>query len=224
MIQEKRDKPLTGQSGPPLKLTLDGLNKDERKVYSALWAASQELSLDELSRLAFKLKPNATKANSRVRNALRRLVRAGGVTNGSKRGLYATGTVLPSGAVDESANARQRQTKAPPDDRTTSSAAHEAAPTSRERLERRVAELRAQAPAELICDDEDTRKLALILVAAEELGPKDTAIAKLTGYSRGSVIRRLSTLKNALPKAPTPGFWEAKHFWTVLRHAVSAPA
>jgi hypothetical protein len=212
MIQARRDKPLSGQSGPPLHLTLEQLNKDERKLYDTIWAADHPLTLDELSRTAFRLKPNAAKASSRVRNGLRRLVRSRGVSK-PDRGTYGKGSSLASAKVNGAAGRRSeaqqtREKRMPRVGAGSSKVAAEPENTAPalERFERRVEELQAGQPPELVRHDDNAHKFAIILAAAEELGPKATAIAKSTGYSRGLVIRRLKAAQDPASCDSVAGF------------------
>lgn len=211
------EQPSSGQNGPPLDLTLKNLNDDERKVYDVVWARATDVSIDELARLAFRLKPHAVKANSRVRNALRRLVRSQGVQHGDRRGQYRRGKALGAdGAAAGSPPTRVQPGRTGP---TASKGEHETAraDVTLERIERRVDELQRLTPPHLQTLGDGARKLGIILVAAELLGPKDTAIARLTGYSHGFVIRRLKAFAGQLPKVPTPGFWQPDEFCRLAR-------
>ena len=60
---------------PPLHLSHDDLNRDERKVLAVLRRATEPLKIRELARHAFLLRPNTYVAGYRTRNALRRLAR-----------------------------------------------------------------------------------------------------------------------------------------------------
>jgi restriction endonuclease Mrr len=60
---------------PPLNLTLDDLNREERRVHEVLQLAAEPLKIREIARRTFKLRPNTYVADYRTRNALRRLVR-----------------------------------------------------------------------------------------------------------------------------------------------------
>src|SRR5579859_2127106 len=200
----------SGQSGPPLALMVDDLNKDELRICEAVWEAGRELSIDQLARGVFKLKPTAAKAKSRVRNGVRRPVRASLLARGSRRGKYAPGSRAPA--------AYASKTKAPPP-------SNEASPTSPitfQQIEQRVRDLEGQVPTDSIPRTENAQKLALVLAATEALGPRDSMIARVTGISRGSVIRRLKLLNGRIPGAPNPGFWTAQSFWDAVRQFASS--
>jgi hypothetical protein len=226
MTAEKRDQPSSGQSGPPIHLTLDQLSRDQRKVYDVIWGSDADRTIDELSRAAFRLKPTAVKANSRVRNALRSLVRSRGVRKcADARGTYGKGVALKPGDDKPSRSRSSKASKGPAAAGEKEPASTDERPTPLpERLERRVAELLAGAPSDVAAAKERARELAVLFVAAEELGPSDTAIAKLTGYSRGRVIRRLKSLKSELPVRATPGFWKPEQLWKALRRTPTEAA
>jgi hypothetical protein len=73
-----RRKPVSGQSAPPIEsLSFDALNKKEKKVVGCFVArtAREVLTIEDLADVAFPSQP-AKRANSWVRNSLRRLIRA----------------------------------------------------------------------------------------------------------------------------------------------------
>lgn len=73
-----RHKPVSGQSAPPIEsLPFDALNKKEKKVVGCFVArtAREVLTIEDLADVAFPSQP-AKRANSWVRNSLRRLIRA----------------------------------------------------------------------------------------------------------------------------------------------------
>lgn len=73
-----RRKPVSGQSAPPIEsLPFDALNKKEKKVVGCFVARSarEVLTIEDLADGAFPSQP-AKRANSWVRNSLRRLIRA----------------------------------------------------------------------------------------------------------------------------------------------------
>lgn len=77
---------------PPRNLTLDDLNRDERKVLDVLRAADESLKIREIARRTFKLRPSTYVANYRTRNALRRLVREHLVDQVARGRYQASGT------------------------------------------------------------------------------------------------------------------------------------
>jgi len=220
MSTEQSVKPTSGQSGPPLELVLGNLNKDERKVYDAVWFVDRDLTIGEIAQLAFKNKPTVEKANSRVRNALRRLVRSGGVEHAQDRGKYHKAEALLHSSADRgparSAMKKPEATaKLVPEGKRRAMDGN--APVTLAQLEKRVMELQEGAPTDLGAVDANGYKLAVILAAAEALGPKDTAISKVTGYSRGYVIRRLRHVRSYLPEDAMPGCWQPEQFWAIVR-------
>ena len=72
--------PVSGQSGPPIELSVEGLNSKEGKVFAALNGPGSGvrtvLTITELSETCFKSR-GKKQANSWTRNSLRRLVQAG---------------------------------------------------------------------------------------------------------------------------------------------------
>lgn len=78
--------PTSGQSGPPLQLTAEGLNDKEILVLKGLNADINPLAINALASSCFAEQPSS-KANSWVRNSLRRLVRGSWVTKVGK-GTY----------------------------------------------------------------------------------------------------------------------------------------
>jgi hypothetical protein len=78
--------PTSGQSGPPLKLTKEGLNDKELRVLTVLTADLNPLAINALATTSFPEQTTA-KANSWVRNSLRRLVRGSWVEKVGK-GTY----------------------------------------------------------------------------------------------------------------------------------------
>jgi hypothetical protein len=93
-----------GQHAPARNLTLDDLNGDERRIYKILRNANGPLTIREIARRAYKLRPNIYTAEYRTRNALRRLVREH-LVESVARGTYrlppkaVTGSGAVSGAV-----------------------------------------------------------------------------------------------------------------------------
>lgn len=75
-----------GQSGPPLDLPRDRMNENEKLVLAAFTGQGQPTKIATIAGIAFPGYGPA-KANSQVRNALRRLVR-GGYIEQIGRGLY----------------------------------------------------------------------------------------------------------------------------------------
>jgi hypothetical protein len=80
-----KDAPTTGQSGPPVDFSKKSLNPKEAKVLGALNHGSGPRSIAEIAEI-WKSQGLA-KANSHVRNSLRRLVR-GGLVEQVERGVY----------------------------------------------------------------------------------------------------------------------------------------
>lgn len=78
--------PTSGQSGPPLKLTKEGLNEKEFRVLTVLAADLNPLPINALATTSFP-EQTTIKANSWVRNSLRRLVRGSWVEKVGK-GTY----------------------------------------------------------------------------------------------------------------------------------------
>ena len=67
----------SGQSGKRIELALDQLNDNEREVVRALSETRSRMKIREIQEYLGWHRPDRAKGNSRVRNALRRLVRAG---------------------------------------------------------------------------------------------------------------------------------------------------
>ena len=87
--QEKRT-PTSGQSGPPIELSVEGLNTKEAKIFSALNGSGSGvrtiMTITELATECFKSR-GKKQANSWTRNSLRRLVQSGLVEK-VERGKY----------------------------------------------------------------------------------------------------------------------------------------
>lgn len=81
------DKPSSGQSGPTVDLNKKKINPKEQKILAALNHGKGPQKIAELAAEAFGNKPSQAKANSWVRNSLRRLVR-GGLVEQAARGTY----------------------------------------------------------------------------------------------------------------------------------------
>jgi hypothetical protein len=88
VVKAKAAKPTSGQSGPALTLRAADLNKNETKLLCSFgdYKGGEEIGIAELAKETFPSKPKAT-ANSWVRNALRRLVRAW-LVDKTDRGTY----------------------------------------------------------------------------------------------------------------------------------------
>ena len=86
----------SGQSGKALELTIDQLNPGEKAVLSCLQTAGTKLKIRQIVEINGWDNPSITKGNSRVRNALRRLVRSGMVIHSKQIG---DGTYQASGTV-----------------------------------------------------------------------------------------------------------------------------
>lgn len=82
----KRRKPITGQSGPRIKLAWEDLNEHEQAVATLLWATADKRHTKEVQ-LATRL------SNLETRNAYRRLVCAGYVKRVA-RGVYMAGPAV----------------------------------------------------------------------------------------------------------------------------------
>ena len=80
-----KEAPTTGQSGPPVDFGKKSLNQKETKVLSALNHGSGPRKISEIAEI-WKSQ-GLDKANSWVRNSLRRLVR-GGLVEQTERGTY----------------------------------------------------------------------------------------------------------------------------------------
>lgn len=87
--KEDGDLPKSGQSGPQISnMKFEKLNSNEQKVLRMMAASdAKTLRIVEISGATFERKEGPEKANSWVRNALRRLVRAGFVGK-AERGTY----------------------------------------------------------------------------------------------------------------------------------------
>jgi len=73
--KKRAEQPTSGQSGPPLELIRDKLNEKESRVVSVLAGDANPVPINALATNCFADQP-ASKANSWVRNSLRRLARA----------------------------------------------------------------------------------------------------------------------------------------------------
>lgn len=79
--------PTSGQSGPPIELSLDRLNSKERRVLDTLNEPPvAPMTIEELAETCFKSQ-GKKRSNSWVRNSLRRLVQ-GGLVEKVSRGSY----------------------------------------------------------------------------------------------------------------------------------------
>lgn len=86
---EKKE-PISGQSAPPIELSVDGLNAKEGKVFAALNGPGSGvrviMTITEIAEACFKSR-GRRQSNSWTRNSLRRLVQAGLVEK-VERGKY----------------------------------------------------------------------------------------------------------------------------------------
>jgi len=86
----KRKAPESGQSGPPIELSVSGLNAKEMKVFDVLNGAGAGvrviLTITEIAETCFKSQ-GKKRSNSWTRNSLRRLVQ-GGLVEKVGRGTY----------------------------------------------------------------------------------------------------------------------------------------
>lgn len=86
--EAEASKPTSGQSGPPINLDFDELNKNEKRIITqfTLTGDREVLTIVALSKQSFPSK-KAKEANSWTRNGLRRLIRAG-LLEKVERGSY----------------------------------------------------------------------------------------------------------------------------------------
>lgn len=89
------EKVSSGQSGPALDLGFEDLNPNEKAVVTCLTVADRPMKITEIMAHLGWDKPNKSKGNSRVRNSLRRLARAGMIFR-PKSGTYAVTGVAPA--------------------------------------------------------------------------------------------------------------------------------
>jgi hypothetical protein len=222
---ETEEKPTSGQSGPPLTLTLDELNADERAIWRVLDSEVYK-TIKQIREDGFKNKPTIEKADSRVRNGLRRLIRSRGAEkHAAERGSYRRGEGITANRGEATVTPRAADRSPPPTKERAQAGASPLASggVTLADIEQRVKELRTQVRTESAPTDEHSQNLAVILAAAELLGPSDTAIAKVTKFSRGYVLRRIKKVKAQLPKKPSPRFWLPVQFWNLVRRAAPPP-
>jgi hypothetical protein len=72
--KSSKDKPTTGQSGPAIELAKEDLNSKELRIVTVLSEDANPLPITALAAACFK-EESAAKANSWIRNSLRRPVR-----------------------------------------------------------------------------------------------------------------------------------------------------
>ena len=189
----ERPAPTTGQSGSKLTLAWDELNKDEQKVVRAL--ADATLSIADIAKTA-KLK------KLQVRNGLRRPVRATYVRS-TDRGVY-TATAYGMKMIDtKTAPASTATSAVPSASKKTATATKKVVKAKATTVKVGAIEVvdlenlnkwvKAAMPNE--SQDSPRYKSALIALAVEQLGHKDTVVAKALGMSRGFVIPRVKRLK-----------------------------
>lgn len=75
VAKKRSTQPTSGQSGPPLELTKERLNSKEEKIVTYLSGEANPVTIIALASICFG-DQLTSKANSWVRNSLRRLVRA----------------------------------------------------------------------------------------------------------------------------------------------------
>jgi len=89
-MTSEKTAPTSGQSGPPIELSVEGLNTKEAKIFSALNGSGSGvrtiMTITELAAECFKSR-GKKQANSWTRNSLRRLVQSGLVEK-VERGKY----------------------------------------------------------------------------------------------------------------------------------------
>jgi DNA-binding PadR family transcriptional regulator len=205
----QRPAPTTGQSGPKLSLGWTDLNADEQKIVRALGKVHDDAEAGTATRAPIGAIVKAAGrdfSSLRVRNGMRRLVRASWV-KGVGRGVYA----LTAAGIKRFAEAQQTTpqtakklaTSKPVKAAKPAKAAKvvvKSAKTSKTKeqsvsLDRLHEEIRNEAPS--IEQASEDYKAALVVKAAQFVGLSDTKIAKVTGLSRGFVIPRVKRLKAA---------------------------
>lgn len=98
---ESTGKASSGQQGKALSLTFEQLNSNEKSVLTVLQAAGEKRKISSVVRSLGWDEPCKVKGNSKVRNALRRLVRSGLVMHNKQIG---DGTYMASDIGPVSAN------------------------------------------------------------------------------------------------------------------------
>lgn len=182
----KRPEPTTGQSGPKLTLFWTQLTADEQHVVKKLAEAGKPLRTSEIAGKG-KLSDNS---NLRVRNALRRVTRAGMVKS-TARGVYAATHVGVATNDNRDVKPVTPIKAAKAIKAVKVKAAKKAGNYPENLIEKVVAAGIDPASANY--------KSAIVVAAGFAHGFSDTKIAKATGISRGYLIPRVKALKAMSP-------------------------
>lgn len=211
--QAERPAPTTGQHGSKLTLKWHDLNAGEQKIATALVALEPKTAVDVegIAKAAFR--NGGSEGKLKVRNGLRRLVRAGWVVKTDRATYRATADGrtrqakgLSEPPPDKSTKAKTKKPKAK-DTKDTKAAAEAKTPfttrkpkTSQKKapaVENHYADYEAEAKTVYPNAEGDELKTAVVCAAARKVGLSDTKIARETGITRGFIIPRVKRLKAA---------------------------